>query len=241
MLEEAGISKVEEDLKHNDIQEEIVAEYVISNTSSIDNKNAPDPVENPETGWLDPAVRILISMVEEISPIVGKVPQFRTKIKMWEEIQSRLQNEGYSFTIKQITNKFFSLKRGYTMVKQHNFKKKRAERSHPYENELDDIFEIRKIKNKRKRRGDRTISPSGHADDSEGYELRNNVAELAEAHLEGSGVTFRAEVMTELRSMREESNRFHSRILSFIETTENKKIKLMEERNSLLKRLLDKF
>ncbi|XP_058455614.1 uncharacterized protein LOC131432970 isoform X2 [Malaya genurostris] len=252
MLEEAGLSKIEsEPVLEHEIHEEIVAEYVISNNASDRIKTAnANAFDRPETGWMEPAVRTLISMVDKIGPIVGKVPQFRTKMKMWKEIQNRLHNDGYSFTIKQISNKFSSLKRGYAPVKRHSIKKQ-TRRSHPYESEFNEIIENHEIKADNERCSFQSATVNSEADDSDNSDVKHSIVETYLTDQDRNSATtdktingvpnFRAEVMAELRSIREESVQFHSRVLNILETTENKKIKLMEERNVLLKRLLDKF
>lgn len=88
--------------------------YIIINNkhSNIDEKAV----------WTDDGTKLLISMVNEYRPLVGKSMLLKTKRKMWEKISKEFEQNGYGISSTQAENKFKSLERGYKKKICHNSK-----------------------------------------------------------------------------------------------------------------------
>lgn len=72
--------------------------------------------------WLEAPTKMLLSLMEELAPRVGKSLQLKNKNKMWKLISEKLTAEGYPFSPSQVQTKFRTLERQYKKIKLHNTK-----------------------------------------------------------------------------------------------------------------------
>ncbi|XP_058814251.1 uncharacterized protein LOC131678254 [Topomyia yanbarensis] len=194
--------------------------------------------------WDEAAVKLLISSVEEIRPSVGKANKYKTKQKMWQEIQERLQSYGYGFTTKQISNKFLKLEQSYKQTKDHNSKTGRDRRSCPYEKELDGM-----LKNTAAVNAFHTVDASGTinmenldpecSNDKPGTSRNTN--EDLDTQKERSRRNRKDDIVNELRHIRESNEAFQDKVLEIIENAEQQKINAMEARNALFEKFINKL
>lgn len=191
------------------------------------------------TEWTDELVKLLLSSVEEIRPLVGKSGRYKSKKKMWLEITKRLEGKGKCFTVKQVSNKFFALERAYKATRDHNKKSGRDRRSCPYQQQLENLLAERHAVNPVHTLGS---SETVELDEIDGTESSRNDDSEAEPSTSGTNKRKRKnEMIMELRSLRESNDDFHNKMLDIIETSEAKKVAIMEERNKLLKQFLNKL
>lgn len=70
--------------------------------------------------WLDSSTKLLLSLVEELAPKIGKTVHMKTKRKMWQVIKRELAEKGYIFSEGQIESKYRGLERQFKKTKLHN-------------------------------------------------------------------------------------------------------------------------
>lgn len=99
---------------------------------SIENEDSPVDEANKSV-WLENTTKLLLALIAEIKPKVGKCTKYRTKKKMYDEIRRRLEDAGHSYSVVQIENKYRSLERRFKDAKLNNNKSGRARQTCPYE------------------------------------------------------------------------------------------------------------
>lgn len=198
-----------------------------------------------EATWTDQSVKLLISLIEEALPHVGKTAKFKSKAKMYEHVRKEMAHNGYNFTTKRITNKYFSLERAYKATKDHNKKTGRDKKSCPYQEELNTILQHRPSVNPVHVLGTSgTICVQdlfGNKENSSGDDDDSKESESEQNHPTKKRRTRQPNVVSELRHLRSANEVFHDRVTEIIENSEKKKIEIMTERNNLLKQLIDKL
>lgn len=83
--------------------------------------------------WLEAPTKLLLSLLEDLRPQVGKTVKLKNKKKMWEVITQKLAEAGYAFSELQVQGKYRSLERQYKRTKLNNSKTGRNRQICPYE------------------------------------------------------------------------------------------------------------
>ncbi|XP_017470164.1 PREDICTED: trihelix transcription factor GTL1-like [Rhagoletis zephyria] len=85
-----------------------------------------------EQVWLEAPTKLMLSLLEELRPKVGKSAQVRNKCKMWKIIEEQMRKEGYSFSAIQIENKFRGMERQYKKTVLNNRQSGRSKQTCPF-------------------------------------------------------------------------------------------------------------
>ncbi|XP_017482110.1 PREDICTED: myc protein-like [Rhagoletis zephyria] len=96
--------------------------------------------EGPKMIWLEAPTKLMLSLLQELQPKVGKSVQVKDKTKMWKIIEERMAFEGYNFSSVQIENKFRGLERQFKKTMLHNRRTGSNRETCPYQSELNDIL-----------------------------------------------------------------------------------------------------
>lgn len=86
--------------------------------------------------WSEAPIKLLISLYTENIDNVGKTLKLKTKKKLWDMIQLKMEEQGYNFTSAQVENKWKVLERNLKKKTEHNNKTGRNRVNCPYEKEL---------------------------------------------------------------------------------------------------------
>lgn len=83
--------------------------------------------------WLEAPTKLLLSIMAELQPKVGKTASVKNKKKMWNVIAERMCLEGYNYSTTQIENKFRTLERQFKKTNLHNKQTGRNRQTCPYQ------------------------------------------------------------------------------------------------------------
>lgn len=109
-----------------------------SSKSQLDQDEGNYTQQGNGIAWTRPPTLLLI---DEYAKYIHKCESgLMRKKDMWNQIQLKLKNEGYTFSVDQIAGRWKSLMRGYKNIKDHNQKSGNDAKKHEYQDELDDLF-----------------------------------------------------------------------------------------------------
>lgn len=83
--------------------------------------------------WLDASTKLLISLVKEMRPKVGKSQHLKNKRQMWVAIAAKLCANGHSFNASQVEGRCFTLERQYKRAQLNNKQTGRSRQACPYQ------------------------------------------------------------------------------------------------------------
>ncbi|XP_017486080.1 PREDICTED: uncharacterized protein LOC108374612 [Rhagoletis zephyria] len=90
--------------------------------------------------WVEAPVKLMLALIEELRPKVGKSASVKNKTKIWKIITERMAAEGYNFSTAQIENKFRTMERNFKRTNLHNKQTGRNRQTCPYQNELEKVL-----------------------------------------------------------------------------------------------------
>ncbi|XP_017468743.1 PREDICTED: uncharacterized protein LOC108360812 [Rhagoletis zephyria] len=106
-------------------------------------QNSGGSSQEKKFSWLDAPTKLLLALVKELRPKVGKSANLRNKKQMWNTISNELCAKGHFYNAAQVEGKFFTLERRYKNVQLNNSQTGRGRQTCPYQAELDEIFKER--------------------------------------------------------------------------------------------------
>lgn len=83
--------------------------------------------------WSEGAVKLMLALVDELQPKVGKSIAVKTRSKMFKIVSERMAAEKHTFNPEQIQNKFRALERQYKKTVINNRQTGRSRQTCPYE------------------------------------------------------------------------------------------------------------
>uniref|UniRef100_A0A1I8N6B0 Myb/SANT-like DNA-binding domain-containing protein n=1 Tax=Musca domestica TaxID=7370 RepID=A0A1I8N6B0_MUSDO len=119
------------------IEDECVEEYL-----EVEFSQTPEKLT-----WLEAPVKLMLSLLEDLMPQVGKTANLKNKKKMFAVISEHLNQTGYCFTPDQVHTKFRSLERRFKKMKLNISLTGRNKVTCPFELELESILGERKSLN----------------------------------------------------------------------------------------------
>ncbi|XP_073827787.1 uncharacterized protein [Musca autumnalis] len=90
--------------------------------------------------WLEAPIRLMLTLLEDLMPKVGKSAYLKNEKKLWQIISENLEQNGYLFSPEQVEGKFRAMERQYKKCKLNNSQTGRNRLSCPYETELENIL-----------------------------------------------------------------------------------------------------
>ncbi|XP_073827809.1 uncharacterized protein [Musca autumnalis] len=99
-----------------------------------------DTMSQGKQTWLEAPTKLMLSLLENMLPKVGKSVHLKNKKKLWEAIAETLNVNGYTFSPEQVQSKFRTMERRYKKVKLNNSLTGRNKLTCPYELELENLL-----------------------------------------------------------------------------------------------------
>lgn len=88
----------------------------------IDDDEAIAEADPGKSMWVESATKMLLALLDDMGPRVGKSLALKNKKKMWSVISDKLKAAGYLFSPSQVQSRFRTLERQYKKVKLNNSK-----------------------------------------------------------------------------------------------------------------------
>lgn len=95
--------------------------------------NNNSEMDAQKTIWLDASTKLLISLVKEMRPKVGKSLHLKNKRQMWVAIAAKLCANGHNFNASQVEARYFTLERQYKRAQLNNKKTGRSRQACPFQ------------------------------------------------------------------------------------------------------------